>query len=191
MHAADGLAGSQEGLSELCAFQRRRVRRQAWLILPISLACIVVVCASIFIEGIDVAFGPDTPVRLAILWLFAAVVLSPIVWSGLFRAKHFGVALTGDAIVVRSWWRTRRFPRAEISAAEPLPAEMQLRDGFFSGKGNGDDSFAVWIWPKDPTRDARQLGVTTGTWEATAAGARRINEWLGVDIDFADPSRDV
>lgn len=78
----------------------------------------------------------------------------------------------------------RRRVRLELSAAEPLPAVMRMRDGYFSARGSDSAPFGVWLWPSNPEEDEIHLGVTTGTWEATSIAARRINAWLGVEIDF-------
>ena len=171
-------------IAEVGSFQRRRVRRTAVGIAAGALGSLTLILASVLTEGVETAFGAQTPVRLPILFLLAAVLLTPIVWSAIFRSRRYGLTLTDDALIVVSWWRTRRFGRDEISAAEPLPGVMRLSDGFFSGRGTGAEPFAVWLWPKMPDRDEFPLSVTTGTWEATAAASRKINAWLGVDFDF-------
>lgn len=148
------------------------------------LVCVALIVVSILVVGIEVTFGPETPARLPILALMAAVVVTPIVWSAMFRSHRYGLTLTRDELVVVSWWRTRRIKRTDLSAAEPLPAVMRLSDGYFSGNGTDAAPFAVWLWPIDPEGREFPLGVTTGTWEATAVAARRINAWLGVDVDF-------
>ena len=74
-----------------------------------ALICVALVLGSILTLGIEVTFGADTPVRLPILALIAAVLLTPIVWSAVFRSRRYGLTLMRDELVVVSWWRTRRF----------------------------------------------------------------------------------
>lgn len=171
-------------IPEVGSFQRRRVRRTAITVGVMALVCVALIAVSTFTVGISITFGPDTPARLPILALIAAAILSPIVWSAIFRSSGYGLTITEDALVVESWWRRRTFDRAELSAAEPLPGVMRMRDGFFSGRGSNSEPFAVWLWPRDARKDEFPLGVTTGTWEATSVAAQRINAWLGVEVDF-------
>lgn len=171
-------------IPELGSFQRKRVRRTAAVVSTMALASVAIVVWSILTLGIEVTFGPDTPVRLPILAIIAALFLTPIVWSAVVRSRRYGLTLTKDALVIVSWWRTRKFARAELSAAEPLPAVMRLSDGFFSGRGTDAEPFTVWLWPKGPERDEFPIGVATGTWEATGLASRKINSWLQVEVDF-------
>lgn len=171
-------------IPEVGSFQRRRVRRTAVAVGVAALVCVAIILASMFTVGIEATFGPDTPARLPILALIAALVLTPIVWSAVFRSRRYGLTLTKDALIVVSWWRTRTFERDELSAAEPLPAVMRMRDGFFSGSGSSAEPFAVWLWPRSPEENEFPLGVTTGTWDATGLAARKINKWLAVEVDF-------
>jgi hypothetical protein len=171
-------------IPDVGSFQRRRVRLTAVVIAAVALICLALVLGSAVTVGIAVTFGGDTPVRLPICGLIAMGIMSPIVWSAIFRSRRYGLAITEDALVVESWWRRRTFHRSELSAAEPLPGVMRMKDGFFSGRGSKSQPFAVWLWPSSPEQDEFPLGVTTGTWEATSAAARKINEWLGVQVDF-------
>lgn len=177
-------------IPEVGSFQRRRVRRTAIVIGAVALICVALIVASTLTAGVDVTFGPDTPVRLPILALIAAVLLSPIAWSAVFRSRLYGLTLTEDALIVESWWRKRTFERAELSAAEPLPGVMRVRDGFFSGRGSNAEPFAVWLWPRGTESDEFPLGVTTGTWEATTRASRRINAWLGAEVEFNEDRAD-
>jgi len=178
-------------LPQVGAFQRRRVRRTAAAVAAMAVVCVVVVVADVLAQGVAVAFGPDTPVRVPILAFLAALILWPVVWSAIFRAPQYGITLTDEAIIVRSWWRTRAIARKDVSAARPLLAEMRISDGFFSGQGADAAPFAIWLWPRDPARGPRQIGVSTGSWDVTATGARRINGWLGVDIELREPTPGV
>lgn len=178
-------------IEEVGSFQRRRVRRTAAAIVAMAVGCVALILWSISAVGIATTFGPDTPARVPICALIAAVILSPIVWSAIFRSRRYGLSITDDTLVVESWWRKRTFDRAELSAAEPLPGVARLKDGYFSGRGSNAEPFAVWLWPSDPEKDEFPLGVTTGTWEATSAAARKINAWLGVDLDFDENRADA
>lgn len=179
-------------MAELGAFQRSRVRRTAAAIAAMTAVCIALVLVSIAMNGVGVTFGSETPVRLPILALIAAVLLTPIVWSAVFRSRSYGMTLTKDALIVTSWWRTQRFERAELASAAPGPAVMRMRDGFFSGAGTDAAPFTVWLTLSSSGSDAFPLGVTTGTKGATVAASRRINAWLeiedGVDKEQADPA---
>jgi uncharacterized integral membrane protein len=168
-------------IAELGSFQRRRVRRTASVLAAVALLCIVLILVSMFTQGVEVTFGAETPVRLPILALLAAVLMAPIVWSAVFRSRRYGLTLTRDALIVVSWWRTRTFERGELSAAEALPGVMRMSDGFFSGQGTDAAPFAVWLSPSNPERRRFPLGVTTGTREATALASRKINAWLAVE----------
>jgi hypothetical protein len=170
-------------LAELGAFQRLRVRRTAAAVAAMAAVCIVFVLLSVAMNGVGITFGPDTPVRLPILALIAALLLAPIVWSAVFRSRRYGVTLTRDVLIVVSWWRTRRFERSALSSAESGPAVMRISDGFFSGSGTDAAPCAVWLTPSEPGRAAFPLGVTTGTESATRAASRRINAWLSVEVD--------
>ncbi|MEV8241436.1 hypothetical protein AB0O90_14425 [Microbacterium testaceum] len=178
-------------IPEVGSFQRRRVRLTAVAIAAMATVSSALVVWSAATHGVAVTFGGDTPVRLPIGALAAAVILSPIVWSAIFRSPRFGMTLTEDALVVESWWRRLTFDRAAISAAEPLPGVMRLRDGYFSGRGSNDQAFVVWLWPKNPEQTEIPLGVTTGSWRATSIAAQRINAWLGVEIDFDEARADA
>lgn len=178
-------------IAGLGSFQRTRVRRTAIVVVAMALVCVVLIVVSILTVGIEATFGAETPARLPILALIAAVILTPVVWSAAFRSRRYGLTLTKDELIVVSWWRTRRFERGELSAAEPLPAVMRLSDGFFSGNGADAAPFAVWLWPKSPERHEFPLGITTGTWEMTAVAAGRINAWLGVDVDSDEARVDL
>lgn len=171
-------------LREVGAFQRRRVRLTALVIAAMALVSLALVLWSAATVGISTTFGAATPVRLPIVAFIAAIVLSPVLWSAVFRSHRYGMKITEDELVIESWWRKRTFRRPELSAAEPLPAVMRMRDGYFSARGSNSALFAVWLWPSSPEEDEIQLGVTTGSWEATSNAARRINAWLGAEVDF-------
>lgn len=170
-------------IPEVGSFQRRRVRRTAIAIAAIAVVSVALVLASVMTAGVAVTFGAGTHVQLPIAGLLAASLLSPIVWSAVFRSRRYGLTITEDALVVESWWRRRTFDRASISAAEPLPGMMRLRDGFFSGRGSAEEPFTIWLRPSQPDKDELPLGVTTGTWDVTSAAAMKINAWLGAEID--------
>ncbi|MGC0368977.1 hypothetical protein RKD05_001229 [Microbacterium sp. SLBN-111] len=171
-------------ISEVGAFQRRRVRLTGLAIAAMALVSLALVLWSAAMVGISTIFGAATPVRLPIVAFIAAIVLSPVLWSAIFRSHRYGLTITEDELVIESWWRRRTFRRAELSAAEPLPAVMRMRDGYFSARGSNSALFAVWLWPGSPEQDEIQLGVTTGTWEATSIAAKRINAWLGAEVEF-------
>lgn len=87
-------------MAEIGAFQRSRVRRTAVAIGAMTAVCIALVLVSVAMNGVEAAFGPDTPVRLPILALIAAMFLTPIVWSAVFRSHRYGMTLTRDALIV-------------------------------------------------------------------------------------------
>ncbi len=140
--------------------------------------CTVLIAVSVVRDGVEITFGPDTPVRLPILAVFAVVFLLPMIWSAIFRSRSYGLALTEDTLVVTSWWRTRAFERESLESAQPGPAEMRISDGFFSGGGTGAAPATVWLSPSDSRRRSFPLAVMTGTVPAVEEACRRINDWL-------------
>lgn len=165
-------------IAELGDFQRRRVRRGAIAAGVMLAVCTVLIAVSVVRDGVEIAFGPSTPVRVPILSVFAVVFLLPMIWSAIFRSHSYGLTLTEDALVVTSWWRTRTFERESLRSAQPGPAEMRISDGFFSGGGTGASPAAVWLSPSDPRRRSFPLAVTTGTVPAVEEACRRITHWL-------------
>lgn len=133
---------------------------------------------SVVRDGIRVTFSSDTPVRPFFLLLIAMVFVAPIVWSAIVRSGRYGVTLTAEALVVSSWWRTRHYERTSLRSAISGPADMRLRDGFFSGQGTVAAPAAIWLIPRDAGRRPFPLGVTTGTFDAVEDACGRINEWL-------------
>lgn len=181
MSSANDVVGP---IREVGAFQRRRVRLTASAIAAMAVVSLALVLWSAATVGMSTTFGGATPVRLPICALIAAIILSPIIWSAIFRSHRYGLTITDEELVAESWWRRRTFRRAELSAAEPLPAVTRMRDGYFSARGSNSALFAVWLWPSRVENNEIQLGVTTGTWEATSVAARRVNAWLGAEVDF-------
>lgn len=175
---------ADDPFAALVTFQRRRVRRTAIAAGAVAGASIVFVTVSLIVSGPAETFGPQTPVRLPILAFLASLFLLPVVWSAIFRSHRYGISIADDELQVVSWWRTRRYSRDMISAAEPLPAVARLSHGLFSGAGNDRAPFAVWLWPRSGSQREFPLGVTTGTWETVERACHVINLWLGVELDF-------
>ncbi|MEV8271904.1 hypothetical protein [Microbacterium sp. NPDC077184] len=164
-------------IAEIGAFQRTRMRRAAAGVGGVATVCILFIADSIVRDGVSVTFSADTPVRPFFLFLIAMVFVMPIVWSAVLRSRRYGVTLTEEAVVVESWWRTRRYERGAVRSAMSGPAQMRFRDGFFSGQGTVAAPAAIWLFPSDHARPF-PLGVTTGSFEAVEAACGRINEWI-------------